>query len=89
MRSTCWQLLHFDKDGSGYITIDKLQRACGEHNMEDSLLEEIISEVDQNNDGQIDYAEFVAMMQGSNVGLGWQTMESSLNVALRDAPQVH
>jgi calcium-dependent protein kinase len=57
--------------------------------MEDSLLEEIISEVDQNNDGQIDYAEFVAMMQGSNVGLGWQTMESSLNVALRDAPQVH
>uniref|UniRef100_A0A0E0GG82 non-specific serine/threonine protein kinase n=1 Tax=Oryza nivara TaxID=4536 RepID=A0A0E0GG82_ORYNI len=80
---------YFDKDGSGYITVDKLQRACGEHNMEDSLLEEIISEVDQNNDGQIDYAEFVAMMQGSNVGLGWQTMESSLNVALRDAPQVH
>ncbi|KAG8073291.1 hypothetical protein GUJ93_ZPchr0006g45916 [Zizania palustris] len=80
---------YFDKDGSGYITVDKLQRACGEHNMEDSFLEDIILEVDQNNDGQIDYAEFVAMMQGSNVGLGWQTMESSMNVALREAPQVH
>lgn len=40
---------YFDKDGSGYITVDKLQRACGEHNMEDTFLEEIILEVDQNN----------------------------------------
>ncbi|KAL5207619.1 hypothetical protein ABZP36_032054 [Zizania latifolia] len=45
-----------------------------EHDMADSFLEEIVLEVD-NNDGQIDYAEFVAMMQGSNAGLGWQTME--------------
>ncbi|RLN40827.1 hypothetical protein C2845_PM01G01820 [Panicum miliaceum] len=78
---------YFDKDGSGYITVDKLQRACGEHNMEDSFLEEIILEVDQNNDGQIDYTEFVAMMQGNKVGLGWQPMETTLNVTLRDAPQ--
>jgi len=40
-------------------------------------------------DGQIDYAEFVAMMQGNKVGLGWQPMETTLNVTLRDAPQVH
>ncbi|GJN30165.1 hypothetical protein PR202_gb18451 [Eleusine coracana subsp. coracana] len=80
---------YFDKDGSGFITVDKLQRACGEHNMEDTFLEEIILEVDQNHDGQIDYAEFVAMMQGDKVGLGWQTMETSLDVTLRDAPQVH
>jgi len=80
---------YFDKDGSGYITVDKLQRACGEHNMEDSFLEEIILEVDQNNDGQIDYNEFVAMMQGNKVGFGWQPMETTLNVTLRDAPQVH
>jgi len=80
---------YFDKDGSGYITVDKLQRACGEHDMDDTFLEEIILEVDQNNDGQIDYAEFVAMMQGSKVGLGWQQMETTLNVTLRDAPQVH
>lgn len=40
---------YFDKDGSGYITVDKLQRACAEYNMEGTLLEEIILEADQNN----------------------------------------
>jgi calcium-dependent protein kinase len=40
-------------------------------------------------DGQIDYAEFVAMMQGNRIGLRWQPMETALNVTLRDAPQVH
>ena len=41
-------------------------------------------------DGQIDYVEFVAMMQGiCNTGLGCKPMETSLNVNLRDAPQVH
>ena len=80
---------YFDKDGSGFITVDKLQKACMERNMEDTFLEEMILEVDQNNDGQIDYAEFVTMMQSNNFGLGWQTVESSLNVALREAPQVY
>uniref|UniRef100_A0A0E0F0F4 non-specific serine/threonine protein kinase n=1 Tax=Oryza meridionalis TaxID=40149 RepID=A0A0E0F0F4_9ORYZ len=80
---------YFDKDGSGFITVDKLQKACMERNMGDTFLEEMILEVDQNNDGQIDYAEFVTMMQSNNFGLGWQTVESSLNVALREAPQVY
>uniref|UniRef100_A0A0E0IVQ2 non-specific serine/threonine protein kinase n=1 Tax=Oryza nivara TaxID=4536 RepID=A0A0E0IVQ2_ORYNI len=80
---------YFDKDGSGFITVDKLQKACMERNMEDTFLEEMILEVDQNNDGQIDYAEFVTMMQSNNFGLGWQMVESSLNVALREAPQVY
>ncbi|CAM0870180.1 unnamed protein product [Alopecurus aequalis] len=81
---------YFDKDGTGYITVDKLQRACGEYNMEGNFLEETILEVDQNNDGQIDYAEFVAMMQGNcSTGPGCRTVETSLNVTLRDAPQVH
>ncbi|KQK23855.1 calcium-dependent protein kinase 7 isoform X2 [Brachypodium distachyon] len=80
---------YFDKDGSGYITIDKLQRAFGDHNMEVTFLEEIILEVDQNNDGQIDYAEFVAMMQGNNsTGDGCQKLETNSNVTLRDAPQL-
>ncbi|KAG8083963.1 hypothetical protein GUJ93_ZPchr0010g9265 [Zizania palustris] len=79
---------YFDKDGSGYITVDNLQKACMERNMEDTFLEEMILEVDQNNDGQIDYAEFVTMMQSNNFGHGWQTVESSLNVALMEAPQV-
>uniref|UniRef100_A0A7N0T924 non-specific serine/threonine protein kinase n=1 Tax=Kalanchoe fedtschenkoi TaxID=63787 RepID=A0A7N0T924_KALFE len=61
---------YFDKDGSGYITVDELQQACTEHNMTDVLLEDIINEVDQDNDGRIDYGEFVAMMEKGNVGFG-------------------
>ncbi|KAK8627059.1 hypothetical protein V6N13_134687 [Hibiscus sabdariffa] len=60
---------YFDKDGSGYITVDELQQACAEHNMTDVLLEDIIKEVDQDNDGRIDYGEFVAMMQKGNAGI--------------------
>lgn len=40
---------YFDKDGSGYITVDELQQACIEHNMTDVFLEDIIREVDQDN----------------------------------------
>lgn len=44
---------YFDKDGSGYITVDELQQACAEHNMTDVLLEDIIREVDQDNVSRI------------------------------------
>ncbi|KAJ6825289.1 calcium-dependent protein kinase 10-like isoform X1 [Iris pallida] len=57
---------YFDKDGSGYITQDELQQACEEFGIEDAQLEEMIREVDQDNDGLIDYNEFVAMMQKGN-----------------------
>ncbi|KAJ6765595.1 SERINE/THREONINE-PROTEIN KINASE [Salix purpurea] len=77
---------YFDKDGSGYITVDELQQACAEHNMTDVLLEDIIKEVDQDNDGRIDYGEFVAMMQKGNAGIGRRTMRNSLNMSMRDAP---
>lgn len=53
---------YFDKDGSGYITLDELQQACEEFGVGDTHLEEIIREIDEDNDGQIDYNEFVAMM---------------------------
>ncbi|XP_020975707.1 calcium-dependent protein kinase 4 isoform X2 [Arachis ipaensis] len=78
---------YFDKDGSGYITVDELQQACIEHNMTDVFLEDIIREVDQDNDGRIDYGEFAAMMQG-NAGIGRRTMRNSLNLSMRDAPGV-
>ncbi|KAL8166279.1 hypothetical protein V2J09_007778 [Rumex salicifolius] len=65
----------FDRDGSGYITIDELEHACKEFGMSDQHLEEMIKEIDQNNDGQIDYAEFVAMMRkGNGVAGGRRTM---------------
>ncbi|KAF9608324.1 hypothetical protein IFM89_009014, partial [Coptis chinensis] len=57
---------YFDKSGSGYITFDELRQACLEHNMSNVDLGDIISEVDQDNDGRIDYGEFVAMMTKGN-----------------------
>ncbi|XP_073274126.1 calcium-dependent protein kinase 20-like [Primulina huaijiensis] len=59
---------YFDKDGSGYITRDELQLACEQFGLGDVHLEEIIREVDQDNDGRIDYSEFVAMMQDTGFG---------------------
>ncbi|KAJ6863819.1 hypothetical protein NC651_034581 [Populus alba x Populus x berolinensis] len=55
----CSLLNIFDKDSSGYITIDELQQACNEFGMEDVHWKEMIREVDQDNDGLIDYNEFL------------------------------
>nr|GMD76360.1 Calcium-dependent protein kinase 1 [Ipomoea batatas] len=54
---------YFYKDGSGYITADELQKACDEFGIKDTRLEEMIQEADEDNDGRIDYSEFVSMMQ--------------------------
>ncbi|XP_074282019.1 calcium-dependent protein kinase 20 [Silene latifolia] len=60
---------YFDKDGSGYITHDELQQACQQFGLENVQLDEIIREVDQDNDGRIDYSEFVAMMEDTSFGM--------------------
>lgn len=39
----------FDKDGSGYITVDELQQACKEFGLGDVHLDEMIKEIDQDN----------------------------------------
>ena len=39
----------FDKDGSGYITHDELQKACEEFGIRDTHLEDIIRDIDQDN----------------------------------------
>ncbi|KAL1320261.1 hypothetical protein AAHE18_14G043600 [Arachis hypogaea] len=55
---------YFDKDGSGYITRDELETAMTQHGMGDeATIKEIISEVDTDNDGRINYEEFCAMMR--------------------------
>ncbi|KAL0374760.1 UNVERIFIED_CONTAM: Calcium-dependent protein kinase [Sesamum radiatum] len=59
---------YFDKDGSGYITKDELQLACEQFGLGNVHLDEIIREVDKDNDGLIDYSEFVAMMQDTGFG---------------------
>ena len=40
---------YFDKDGSGYITIDELQQACKDFSLGDVHLDEMIKEIDQDN----------------------------------------
>jgi len=58
---------YFDKDNSGYITIEELEQALREFGMNDGKdIKEIISEVDADNDGRINYDEFAAMMKKGN-----------------------
>ncbi|CAI9292555.1 unnamed protein product [Lactuca saligna] len=55
---------HFDTDNSGYITMDELEKAMKEYGMGDeATIKDIISEVDTDNDGRINYEEFCAMMR--------------------------
>lgn len=37
----------FDKDGSGYITVDELQEACKEFGLSEVHLDEVIKEIDE------------------------------------------
>ncbi|KAE8691663.1 Calcium-dependent protein kinase 17 [Hibiscus syriacus] len=58
---------HFDKDNSGFITTEELEQALREYGMHDGRdLKEILTDVDTDNDGRIDYDEFVAMMRKGN-----------------------
>ncbi|KAL5168026.1 Calcium-dependent protein kinase 1 [Glycine soja] len=61
---------YFDKDRSGYITVEELESALKKYNMGDEkTIKEIIAEVDADNDGRINYDEFVAMMRKGNPDL--------------------
>ncbi|MFS7915281.1 putative calcium-dependent protein kinase 5 CAMK-CDPK family [Helianthus anomalus] len=77
---------YFDKDDSGYITLDELQQACKEFGVDDVHLEEIIKEADQNNDGCIDYNEFVAMMHNGSTPK--KQVKDGFSVALRESVPV-
>lgn len=55
---------HFDTDNSGYITMDELEKAMKDYGMGDeATIKDIISEVDTDNDGRINYEEFCTMMR--------------------------
>ncbi|KAE8728688.1 Calcium-dependent protein kinase 21 [Hibiscus syriacus] len=55
---------YFDKDNSGYITKDELETAMKEYGMGDEAsIRAVISEVDTDNDGKINYEEFCTMMR--------------------------
>ncbi|KAL9233592.1 hypothetical protein vseg_008568 [Gypsophila vaccaria] len=72
---------YFDKDNSGYITIEELEQALREYGMQDGRdIKEIVSEVDSDNDGRINYDEFVAMMMKGNPEAG--NMKKRRSIAL-------
>ncbi|KAH9651803.1 calcium-dependent protein kinase 9 [Citrus sinensis] len=55
---------YFDKDNSGYITLDELVTAFKENNMgDDAKIKELLSDIDSNKDGMISYDEFRAMVE--------------------------
>ncbi|XP_073014284.1 calcium-dependent protein kinase 1-like [Typha latifolia] len=61
---------YFDKDNSGYITKEELEQALKKYDMGDEkTIKEIISEVDSDNDGRINYEEFVAMMKNNSTDI--------------------
>ncbi|XP_020105774.1 calcium-dependent protein kinase 1-like [Ananas comosus] len=58
---------YFDKDNSGYITMEELEQALKKYDMGDEkTIKEIIAEVDADHDGRINYEEFVAMMKNNS-----------------------
>ncbi|XP_064970392.1 calcium-dependent protein kinase 2 isoform X2 [Musa acuminata AAA Group] len=55
---------YFDKDRSGFITREELESAMKQHGVGDAdTIKEIISEVDADHDGRINYEEFCSMMR--------------------------
>uniref|UniRef100_A0A251TBM4 non-specific serine/threonine protein kinase n=1 Tax=Helianthus annuus TaxID=4232 RepID=A0A251TBM4_HELAN len=55
---------HFDTDNSGFITRDELETAMKNYGMGDEApIKDIITEVDTDNDGKINYEEFCMMMR--------------------------
>ncbi|RDY08644.1 Calcium-dependent protein kinase 17, partial [Mucuna pruriens] len=69
---------YFDKDNSGYITIEELEQALHEFNMHDGRdMKEIISEIDADNDGRINYDEFAAMMNKGNLEINTKKRRDS------------
>ncbi len=57
----------FDKDGSGKIDSKEVKELLGGDDFKDSIdmsqVDKIISEVDINGDGEIDFEEFLEMMR--------------------------
>ncbi len=53
----------FDKDGSGAISHEEIKRALGIDDQDDEILSKLLMEIDENNDGEIQFEEFCNMMQ--------------------------
>jgi len=63
----CWGAFRvFDKNGDGKISKDELAEVLKDADVRDVVggdLEQMMAEIDQNNDGEVDFKEFMAMMK--------------------------
>lgn len=50
----------FDKDGDGFVTHEEIMKMC--KNLSPDVAKQLISEVDKNNDGKINFNEWIAAM---------------------------
>ena len=57
---------YFDKDNSGSITLDELKKVIADFGMQGMNENEFMKELDANNDGKIDYDEFLAFMSAKS-----------------------
>jgi len=57
---------YFDKDNSGSITLDELKKVIADFGMQGMNENEFMKELDANNDGKIDYDEFLAFMSSNS-----------------------
>lgn len=81
---------HFDTDHSGFITADEVEKALKTLGGASSAdVAEMIRQYDSNNDGQIDYNEFVAMLRKKDdvKAHSLQQASSFFKGALRGLPE--
>lgn len=79
---------HFDTDHSGFISPEEVEQALkklGGASSADAA--EMVKQYDMNNDGQIDYNEFVQMLRKQDGSL--QQASSFLRAGLRDPAHLH
>jgi calcium-dependent protein kinase len=58
----------FDRDSSGSISLDELKQCLQneDYTLDDEALNKLMSEVDIDQNGHIDYGEFIAMMKSNS-----------------------
>lgn len=57
----------FDKDGNGTISADEVKAVLGTQ-LSDEAVDNIIKQVDENDDGEIQFEEFCNLMRSMTVG---------------------
>lgn len=61
-----WAFSRLDVEGTVFITVDDIASVLAEHNWSHHNVEEMLQTADLNNDGHIDYYEFLTLMRGDD-----------------------